>query len=623
MGILDAPARPAESLGTKLRRLAAEAATKNPWNKPYMRACPPWQPSTAYIRGQVVVNGGNRYVCITAGTSDATIADGPTHTNGTTPTTDGTVVWTFFGYNDVTTDPSLTQPAWEASTAYVLGDQVINDGKVYGCVDAGTSAGSGGPTGVTNSETDNGVVWTYMGVYRPNPYEQDFPTYTYSESAPAGLTTLFNPANFPGGAGVLSALVQAGGSGYAVGNTITLTGGTGTAAVLTVTSVSSGAVTGVSVTTPGSYTVLPTMPTAQGSTSGSGTGATFILRFPQSAYMKLRGCFPAGSYASNYGEMATFQPAANAAAVTQHAAFEFYSDAPRLYFRLGNGGVAYVNVVIDGVRFSLNALDNPDASGNFYEFDFRGSSGRKKRHWRIEGYNHASLIGVDSNSQVWAPDDANTITAVCISDSIMAGSGYGPFVSGNSVPQRIGHELGWNDVWNLSTGGTGYIDRGLAAGVTTDKYLTRIPQALAIDPDIWVLFGSTNDISESGIDTAVEAVIDAIRDGGSTAPIVVFGVWPLNNAGVAATEAAVAAGVDGADPLEKTWFIPLYDDPAQPWITGGWNNNPAPSGITFTTTSNGTLYISGDNAHPPDIGTEYLGVRMGSAIREQVLPYIA
>lgn len=73
-----------------------------------------------------------------------------------------------------------------------------------------------------------------------------------------------------------SATVASGGTGYTVGNTLTITGGTGTAATLTVTTVSSGVITGVSVLSAGNYSVFP--PTDPVSvTGGSGTGATFNL----------------------------------------------------------------------------------------------------------------------------------------------------------------------------------------------------------------------------------------------------------------------------------------------------------------------------------------------------------
>lgn len=75
---------------------------------------------------------------------------------------------------------------------------------------------------------------------------------------------------------VVSATVAAGGSGYTVNDTITLAGGTFySAAVLKVTSISGGAVTGVAVLAPGGYRAQPGNPIAQASTSGGGTGATF------------------------------------------------------------------------------------------------------------------------------------------------------------------------------------------------------------------------------------------------------------------------------------------------------------------------------------------------------------
>lgn len=75
--------------------------------------------------------------------------------------------------------------------------------------------------------------------------------------------------------GVSSASVAAGGSGYAVGNVLTVVGGVGTAATLTVASVSTGAVTSVTMTTPGNYTSIPTNPVSV--SGGAGTGATLTL----------------------------------------------------------------------------------------------------------------------------------------------------------------------------------------------------------------------------------------------------------------------------------------------------------------------------------------------------------
>jgi len=79
-----------------------------------------------------------------------------------------------------------------------------------------------------------------------------------------------------------TATISAGGSGYAVGDTITLVqpNTVYSPAILTVTAIgTNGAVTGVTFSDRGRYleTALPIGPVAQGSTSGSGTGATFTL----------------------------------------------------------------------------------------------------------------------------------------------------------------------------------------------------------------------------------------------------------------------------------------------------------------------------------------------------------
>ncbi len=75
--------------------------------------------------------------------------------------------------------------------------------------------------------------------------------------------------------------VGSGGTGYLVNDTITLAGGTlasgGVAAVVTVTAVSGSVVTAASISNGGAYATTPTMPMAQASTSGVGTGATITV----------------------------------------------------------------------------------------------------------------------------------------------------------------------------------------------------------------------------------------------------------------------------------------------------------------------------------------------------------
>jgi hypothetical protein len=125
------------------------------------------------------------------------------------------------------------------------------------------------------------------------------------------------------------------------------------------------------------------------------------------------------------------------------------------------------------------------------------------------------------------------------------------------------------------------------------------------------------------VTAAVTAGLQAIRAGGSTAPIVVFGLWSLS--GALATEQAVQAGVSAfVDPLGKTFFIPIYQDPAFSWITGSWNySGGAWNGSAANTTAvNSGAYVSIDGIHPPDPGADYLANRMVRALNTNVLPLL-
>lgn len=68
-----------------------------------------------------------------------------------------------------------------------------------------------------------------------------------------------------------------GGSGYVIGEAITLNDGGSVHAVLTVTTVSGGTVTGFNITNRGNASLIPSNPVGQLSSSGAGTGATFTL----------------------------------------------------------------------------------------------------------------------------------------------------------------------------------------------------------------------------------------------------------------------------------------------------------------------------------------------------------
>ena len=138
------------------------------------------------------------------------------------------------------------------------------------------AAGSRG-VNISNGGTVTAITVTAAGVYT------SFPTGTISAPTTAGGVQ----ATFSFSAQITNTpTITSGGTGYTVNDVLTFVGGTFTAAgSLTVTSVSGGVITGVSVATYGAYTVLPSNPISV--TGGTGSGATFTSTWG------VRNAFPA------------------------------------------------------------------------------------------------------------------------------------------------------------------------------------------------------------------------------------------------------------------------------------------------------------------------------------------
>jgi len=81
--------------------------------------------------------------------------------NGASLANDGKVnMWKCSDGSPVTVH-AVAQP-WVASTAYIVGQKVKNNSNVYECSTAGTSAGSGGPSGTSTDITDGNAKWDYV-----------------------------------------------------------------------------------------------------------------------------------------------------------------------------------------------------------------------------------------------------------------------------------------------------------------------------------------------------------------------------------------------------------------------------------------------------------------------------
>jgi hypothetical protein len=153
----------------------------------------------------------------------------------------------------------------ESAPVYTVDVVTGNTGtQAYGV----TSTGNTGLFGISTDETaGSGNVGSVSIVSAGSGFTAR-PTITIT-----GANT--TPATATANAGVVGVTITAAGTGYAAGNTFTATGGTGTSAVLTVTTVNAnGNVTGVSITTVGDYTVVPTV-TDNPFTSNTGSGVGF------------------------------------------------------------------------------------------------------------------------------------------------------------------------------------------------------------------------------------------------------------------------------------------------------------------------------------------------------------
>ena len=93
----------------------------------------------------------------------------PSHTSGSSRTITASAVTGInngdgFQTTDVGRLISIGHQAaeWAASTSYAVGDVKRNSGNVYECIKAGTSDGSGGPSGEGDEIVDNSCTWKFL-----------------------------------------------------------------------------------------------------------------------------------------------------------------------------------------------------------------------------------------------------------------------------------------------------------------------------------------------------------------------------------------------------------------------------------------------------------------------------
>lgn len=356
-------------------------------------------------------------------------------------------------------------------------------------------------------------------------------------------------------------------------------------------------------------------PTVTQTTNDPSFGITITYKaYPQS--FALYGAYGTTFDGANRLILNSYSVKAGAPSPAAGRRVEFFSDGATVMVSVaGSNASSFCRIAVDqfdgrGLRF----VTPGSLPANAPYLKLAWGSAEKRRYvvfFSAANYDVFNGVQVDNGATVWAPAPADQLRAVLIADSITAGSGFGPFLAGNDLANRLAMTLGIADLWGFAAGGTGELNPS-GSGLYT--FGQRISEGLTLKPDLWLIIGSCNDRSANGYTSAaltaqVTATMQAIRDGGSTAPIVRGGAWPIaDSADIATCEAAIKAGYDAfaaVDPFPHGYFAVSAATP--PIITRGYNN----AGGTLM--SNVSQYLGGDG-HPTDWGSAHEANRFADGI---------
>ena len=356
----------------------------------------------------------------------------------------------------------------------------------------------------------------------------------------------------------------------------------------------------------------PTL-TATGSASLPG-GLSSFNAWANRHLLTLRGCYGLQHAGSGTGiALYTFDSKSGTTA-TGGCSLAFMSDAATVSFQVPSS-VNGIRVYVDGRPVTMSNI-GPNQAGWYYHTIAYGK--RKERLWEVFfGKDTSALynIAIPSNAQIWPVPVVVPLVGAFIGDSYLGGSGYGPFLNGNTLSSHVGRLIGIDNMWRFGTGGTGLLNPGASSYYT---YRERLPQVLAQSPNAIFVQGSTNDASytQSQVNTEALAFLDAIR-AATTAPVFWFGPAPLSGSysSIQTVDTAIAAAV-AARPNKNIFYKSLVTS-VPPVFIGSHNNT------NFTSFSTIGEYIGGDNVHPVDKGTMYLAQRMAAAYASEMLPLVA
>lgn len=185
-------------------------------------------------------------------------------------------------------------------------------------------------------------------------------------------------------------------------------------------------------------------------------------------------------------------------------------------------------------------------------------------------------VHVADDELVWRPTTRSNLLMAFEGDSITQGGGLGPACINDWVETLVCRQLGIESWYNNAIGGTGAIATRNGTGAT---YLQRLPDLVALNPDIVLVGGFTNDSAYTQAEkrAAFLTYLQALRAALPKATLFVVGIQVGGGEAIAAGSNAHNTELDAKWAVEQlndgnTCFIPLLTRSRQfPAVTtDGW-----------------------------------------------------
>jgi hypothetical protein len=407
------------------------------------------------------------------------------------------------------------------------------------------------------------------------------------------------------------------GSGYAVGDTITLAGGVHTEAmVLSVDEVDTtahGAVVSVTIVTGGNYTTTPSSPVLQGSTSGKGSGAGFTITFggqgANAAAVADAGTnYAVGDTITVAGGTFTEQCVVEVGTLANAANLDANGNAP------STGPIATAFISVPGIYTTIptspTAQSSTSGEGTGAEFylTFTGQQGLTATVYSTgpvggTGYQVNDTITLAGGTLT----SAATPTVLTVASVGLSGTVTGVYVSTPGAYTT----LPTNPVGQASTSG-----QGTGAEFVVVWEIEGAAQAIPTNAGSGYEVGDVLTVV-GGISTEPAKLTVATLTGTAIATVTItspgeYTVYPTSPASVtggAGTGATFNISWAGANPTETRAYVCTYVDV--------YGQESAPSdGGTGTGESDGTWLISGFGAPPSNPGAPLAAINIYRTITE-------